>query len=163
MNDFRQGDRNRWRATVGLWLLIVASSPGLVSCRQEAAAAPRTIAVEQTWEVGLGSVIEGFQVVAGLGDVSMHLRGASIRAPFDGEVQLASGGQACILFASPEVPAYLFRYCGINRPNLGAVDAGEPMGRAAYLHFATLRRQPEGTWAIVEPSAHVLERSLERY
>lgn len=150
----------RWLALVGMSLVL---GPTLSSCREEAIAAPRSIAVDQTWELNLGNVVEGFRVVAGLGDVTMHLRGARVRAPFDGEVQLSADGPDCIFFASPEVPAYLFRFCGINRPQVGEVEAGDSLGRAQYLHFATLRRQPEGTWAIVEPSTSVLERSLQRF
>ena len=136
---------------------------GLSSCREHATAAPRSIAIDQSWEMSLGSNVEGFRVIAGLGDVSLQLGGASIRAPFAGEVQLAAEGHDCIFFSSPEVPAYLFRFCGVSRPRLGEVNAGQTVGRAKYLHFATMRRQPEGTWTIVEPSTNVLERSLERY
>ncbi|NEQ45220.1 MAG: hypothetical protein F6K00_17330 [Leptolyngbya sp. SIOISBB] len=126
-------------------------------------AAPRSVAIDQTWELTLGNMVEGFRVVAGLGDVTMYLRGARVRAPFDGDVQLSADGPDCIFFASPEVPAYLFRFCGLANPRAGVVKAGDSMGRAQYLHFTTMRRQPEGTWAIVEPSTHVLERSLQRF
>ncbi|MEM9505430.1 MAG: hypothetical protein AAGA01_15905, partial [Cyanobacteria bacterium P01_E01_bin.43] len=96
----------------------------MTSCRDQAVAAPRSIAIDQAWELNLGSMVEGFRVVAGLGDVSMHLRGAAVRAPFDGEVQLAADGDDCIFFSYPEVPAYLFRFCGINRPHIGEVNQG---------------------------------------
>ena len=143
------------------FMFVVGAS--LSGCREQAIAQPRKIALEQSWELDLGDAIEGFQVVASLGDVSVQMRGAKVRAPFDGEVQTAANGQNCTFFSSPEVPAYLFRYCGIRRPRLGSVKEGQSMGTANYLHFATMRRQPEGTWAIVEPSKNVLERSLERY
>ena len=152
----------RWRLW-GLILLSLTTGPALSSCRDEAIAAPRSVAIDQSWELTLGHVVEGFRVVAGLGDVTMHLRGARVRAPFDGEVQLSADGEDCIFFASPEVPAYLFRFCGLTNPHAGEVEAGDSMGRAQYLHFTTMRRQPEGTWAIVEPSTHVLERSLQRF
>lgn len=152
-----------WQRLGGLLAISLLLGPNLSSCRDEAIAAPRSIAVDQTWELNLGNVVEGFRVVAGLGDVTIQLRGARVRAPFDGEVQLAADGPGCIFFASPEVPAYLFRFCGLTRPQTGEVEAGDSMGRAQYLHFATLRRQPEGTWTIVEPSTSVLERSLQRY
>ena len=152
-----------WRRWLGLLVMSVMLGPTLSSCREDAIAAPRSIAVDQTWELNLGNNIEGFRVVAGLGDVTMQLQGARVRAPFDGEVQLSADGPDCIFFASPEVPAYLFRFCGINRPQAGEVEAGDSMGRAQYLHFATLRRQPEGTWTIVEPSTQVLEQSLQRF
>ena len=153
---------HRWRLW-GLVLLILALAPTLSSCRDEAIASPRSVAIEQTWELTLGNVVEGFRVVAGLGDVTMYLRGARVRAPFDGEIQLSADGPDCIFFASPEVPAYLFRFCGLTNPRAGEVNAGDSMGRAQYLHFTTMRRQPEGTWAIVEPSTNVLERSLQRF
>lgn len=157
--------RVRWRWLKLGWAATLSLSLGvtLSGCRDEAVAAPRTVALDQAWELDLGSTLEGFRVVASLGDVSLHLRGARVKAPFNGEVQAAAEGQDCVFFSSPEVPAYLFRFCGIQRPRLGAIAAGQAMGRANYLHFATLRRQPEGTWAIVEPSANVLERALERY
>lgn len=160
--------RSAWRSTpwlkagcVALLGLILGS--GLSSCQDEAVAAPRQIALDQSWELRLGKAIEGFPVVAGLGDISLQVDGSRVKAPFDGEVELAAGGQDCIFFSSPEVPAYLFRFCGIGRPQVGAISQGQSMGRASHLHFATMRRQPEGTWAIVEPSTNVLERSLQRY
>jgi hypothetical protein len=153
----------RWLKVGGVAVASLSLGATLSGCREEAVASPRSIAIDQSWELSLGEVVEGFQVVAGLGDVSLKLDGATVKAPFDGEVQLAAEGEDCILFSSPEVPAYLFRFCGMSRLHLGEVQAGESMGRARYLHFATMRRQPEGTWAIVEPSANVLERSLNRY
>lgn len=152
----------RWRL-VGLLLMSLWWGPMLTSCREDAIASSRSVAVEQTWELSLGNAIEGFRIVAGLGDVTISLRGARVRAPFDGEVQLSADSPDCLFFASPEVPAYLFRFCGINQPRVGEVKAGDSMGRAQYLHFATMRRQPEGTWTIVEPSTNVLERSLQRF
>lgn len=155
-----QGHWIRLSLTITICLSIGSM---LTSCREEAVASPRSIAVEQAWELDLGDVIEGFQVVASLGDVSVHVKGARIRAPFDGEVQLSADGENCIFFSSPEVPAYLFRFCGVRRAQIGVVEEGQSLGVADYLHFATMRRQPEGTWTIVEPSTSVLERSLQRY
>lgn len=143
--------------------LSLALGTPLTGCREQAIAQPREIVVQQSWELAPGDEIEGFLVAASLGDISIQMRGARVRAPFSGEVERAASGPDCIFFSSPEVPAYLFRYCGLKRPRLGAVSAGQAIGRAEFLHFATLRRQPEGTWVIVEPSTNVLERSLERY
>lgn len=122
--------------------------------------APRQVRVQQTWELQPGATVAGFRVAASLGDISLDLSGAPVRAPFSGEVELAALAPDCILFSSPEVPAYLFRYCGLRRSRLGSLQAGQTFGSAQVLHFATLRRQPDGTWAIVEPSSHILERSL---
>lgn len=160
MAEIRQTSPWRLWSLAGLSLVCGLT---LSSCRDGAIAAPRSVAIDQTWELTLGHMVEGFRVVAGLGDVTMYLRGARVRAPFDGEVQLSADGPDCVFFASPEVPAYLFRFCGLTNPQAGVVDAGDSMGRAQYLHFTTMRRQPEGTWAIVEPSTNVLERSLQRF
>ena len=155
---------------IGHWLKIstlasvsLAMSTSLTGCREPAIANPRRVAIEQSWELTSGDRIEGFVVAASLGDISIQMDGAPVRAPFPGEVEIAATGEKCIFFSSPEVPAYLFRYCGLKHPRLGQVQVGQSIGRATFLHFATLRRQPEGTWVIVEPSTNVLERSLERY
>jgi len=100
-------------------------------------------------------------VVAGLGDISIDLKGDSAYAPFGGRVQpLKSDAKNCIAFSSPEVPAYLFRLCGLQNLKLGEVEQGDVIGSGAYLHFATLRKQTDGTWAMVEPAHDILERIL---
>ena len=160
----------RTASKVRRWLRVgfliaggLALSSALTGCRNQAIANARRVAIEQSWELSPGDSIEGFAIAAGLGDISIYMRGESVHAPFQGDVELAASGENCIFFSSPEVPAYLFRYCGLKRPQLGSVQAGQSIGHASFLHFATLRRQPEGTWVIVEPSTNVLERSLERY
>lgn len=135
----------------------------LSGCRDPAIAPPRQVIIQQSWELAPGDMIEGFVVAAGLGDISLSMNGARVRAPFSGETELSATNNQCIFFSSPEVPAYLFRYCGLQRPHLGVIKAGQTIGRSQLLHFATLRRQPEGTWVIVEPSKNVLEQSVERY
>lgn len=145
----------------GLKILPLWIALSLVNgCRQSAIANPREIIVQQTWALEAGQQIANFQVVASLGDISIDTQGQRIYAPFSGEVERSAVAGDCVFFSSPEVPAYLFRYCGIRRPHLGAIDPGQAIGAARFLHFSTLRRQPDGTWAIVEPSRHVLERSL---
>jgi hypothetical protein len=124
--------------------------------------APRQIVLQQSWEIESGDRVAGQLVTGSLGDISVQLAGTRLRAPFDGQVELAAKGFQCIYFSSPEVPAYLFRYCGVHRPRLGPLRTGEVMGRGRQIHFATLRRQPDGAWAIVEPSDRVLERSLNQ-
>ena len=153
----------RWLKTSLLVVGSLALGSALTGCRHQAIANARHVVIEQSWELAPGDSIEGFAIAAGLGDISIHMRGQSVHAPFQGDVELAASGEQCIFFSSPEVPAYLFRYCGLKRPQLGSIRAGQSMGNANFLHFATLRRQPEGTWVIVEPSTNVLERSLERY
>lgn len=134
--------------------------PLLTGCRSMSTPPPRQVALQQTWELQPGEQIGGYTVTASLGDVSVDLKGHRLRAPFAGDVEPAAAGVNCIYFSSPEIPAYLFRFCGLNRPHLGAVKPGDVIGSGRYVHFATLRRQPEGTWAIVEPSSNVLEKAL---
>ncbi|WP_346291899.1 hypothetical protein [Sphaerothrix gracilis] len=133
---------------------------GLTSCQLKATVTPRSVPVQQTWELQLGDRVAGYVISASLGDISIELNGGKIYAPFAGEVE-PTDKASCIVFSSAEVPAYLFRFCGIRRPRLGTVRQGDSIGSGRYLHFATLRRQPDGTWAIVEPSSSVLERTLQ--
>jgi hypothetical protein len=114
----------------------------------------------QDWQLQPGDVINGFAIVAGLGDISVALNGKSVYAPFTGRAQ--KDQQSCLIFSSPDVPAYLFRLCGVANLHLGACNQGDVLGNAATLHFATLRKQPNGTWAIVEPSKPILERILTK-
>ncbi len=151
-----------WRIR-GLWGrlgFLLALTLGFGGCQGATPPAPRQVKVQQSWELQPGSMVAGFRIAASLGDISIDMAGSPVRAPFGGEVELAAISPDCVFFSSAEVPAYLFRYCGLRRPQLGAVKPGQPIGSAEVLHFATLRRQPDGTWAIVEPSSNVLERSL---
>ena len=133
---------------------------GLGSCSLTQAQVPkRDIPIHQEWALQPGAEVGGFQVVGSLGDVSIDLDGGKITAPFDGEVQ-PTKDEACVAFSSPEIPAYLFRLCGITRPRLGSVDAGQVIGRSDVLQFAAMRRQPDGKWAMVEPAVDILERTV---
>jgi hypothetical protein len=120
----------------------------------------RKIAVQQSWELQPGDTVAGHLITGGLGDISVKLNHPRLRAPFSGEVSLAAEGAQCIYFSTPDIPAYLFRYCGVRQPRLGRVDSGQMMGKGDQIHFTTLRRQPDGTWAVVEPSSQVLEKTL---
>lgn len=148
----------RLALSLGLGLLMAS----LGGCERLTSMAPRQIVLKQAWEIESGDRVAGQLVTGSLGDISLRLQGARLRAPFTGQVELAAKGFNCIYFSSPEVPAYLFRYCGVSQPRVGSVEAGTVMGRGRYIHFATLRRQPDGSWAMVEPSDRVLERSLNR-
>lgn len=118
----------------------------------------RTIEIQQAWQLQPGDRVGNHQIVAGLGDISIHLNGGTVYAPFNGQVQPTI--QDCVLFSSPEVPAYLFRLCGLNNPKSGELLAGSAIGSGEYLHFAALRRQPDGTWTMVEPAKSLLERLM---
>ncbi len=141
-------------ARVGLFLGIAL----LTSCAiSRSPIAPRPVKLYQNWQLQPGNTVAGYRITSGLGDISIDLKGKAIHAPFDGQVQ-PSG--ECVLFSSAEIPAYLFRFCGVQRPQLGEVRSGDAIGVAESLQFAALRKQPNGTWAFVEPSQSVLERVL---
>lgn len=158
----RLGTRPPGLGRLALSLGLAVLLAGLSGCGRLTPMVPRQIVLKQDWEIESGDRVAGQLVTGSLGDISLRLQGTRLRAPFAGQVELAAKGFNCIYFSSPEVPAYLFRYCGVSQPHLGTVEAGTVIGRGRYIHFATLRRQPDGSWAMVEPSDRVLERSLNR-
>lgn len=121
---------------------------------------PLEIRLYQSWELQPGDTIAGRSVIGGLGDISIALNDNPIYAPFDGRTQRDT--RNCVIFSSPDVPAYLFRLCGLSDPRLGLLSQGDVIGRGTTLQFAALRKQPNGTWAIVEPSKRMLERTLKK-
>jgi hypothetical protein len=148
-----RGQHKRLSLIMSLGLMLLAS------CQSTTSPAPRTLNLQQKWELEPGMTIGGKLVTGSLGDVSIELNGARIYAPFVGEIEKINL-ERCIVYSTPEVPAYLFRLCGLRRVNLGKIQPGQPIGSGAYLQFATLRRQPDGTWIIVEPAKGILERVL---
>lgn len=157
--------RHRWQVwgaiPVGIVLRIALLIP-LAACGiAQRPLASRSVPIHQTWQIQPGSVIAGHRVLAGLGDISIDLAGGRVYAPFDGQTQPTQPTMGdCIVFSSPEVPAYLLRLCGLRRPSLGTVQEGQLLGRGEVLHFAALRKQSDGRWALVEPSAALLTRLL---
>lgn len=143
------------RINLGIWLLLGSA---IAACSQGPAVPPREILLHQSWALQPGSEVGGYQVMGGLGDVSIELGGKTAHAPFPGRIQPTDHG--CIAYSSPEVPAYLFRFCGLRQPRLGDVQAGDAIGKGEVLQFAAMRRQPDGTWALVEPSVEMLERTV---
>ncbi|MEO1620532.1 MAG: hypothetical protein AAFU53_05800 [Cyanobacteria bacterium J06632_3] len=131
----------------------------LGGCAAHSAPQTRNITLQQQWTLNPGDEIAGNLVSGSLGDISLHLDGKKVVAPFDGELELSEIDR-CALYSTPEIPAYLFRLCGLDKVNYGDIHAGRPIGRGSYLSFATLRRQPDGTWIIVEPAKGVLEKAL---
>lgn len=119
----------------------------------------RTIQIQQAWQLQPGEMVGGYRIAAGLGEISIHLDGDTVYTPFTGTVEPTP--EACVLFSSPDVPAYLFRFCGLRHLRFGEMPAGSAIGSGEYLHFATLRRQPDGTWTMVEPAKNILERILK--
>ena len=150
----------RWR--VGFhgqpWLLAGAIGlSALVGCGRPKVE-PLTIQVYQDWQLSYGDDIGGYQVQGGLGDIALDLEGDRVYMPFNGEVLPAeSQDSGCVYISSAEVPAYLFRVCGLSRPNLGNLTQGQSLGRGQVLVFSTLRKQPDGTWALVEPAPEFIE------
>jgi hypothetical protein len=113
----------------------------------------------QKWELQPGDTIAGYTVTGGLGDISIVLNGNPVFAPYDGETYADKRG--CLYFSTPHVPAYLFRLCGLRSPTVGALHQGQAIGKADILQFAALRKQPDRTWAIVEPDKLLLQRTLK--
>ncbi|KAM3095025.1 hypothetical protein ACKFKF_25955 [Phormidesmis sp. 146-12] len=120
---------------------------------------PIDVTLYQKWELQPGDTIATYKVTGGLGDISIDLNHNRVYAPFDGKAQIDKRG--CVIFSTPNVPAYLFRLCGISSPKLGLLRQGEAIGSGDILQFAALRKQPDGKWAIVEPAKDILERTLE--
>jgi hypothetical protein len=121
-------------------------------------ATPRHIQLDQTWQLQPGDAIAGYSVRAALGDIAIDLHGNTVYAPMDGDIHPTDGD--CVLLSSPEIPAYLFRFCGLRDARLGSVQTGDAIGKADLLAFSALRKQPAGTWVMVEPSTNFLARSL---
>lgn len=143
------------RSSLLLTLLLLAS------CNPISESEPvQEIRLYQDWELQPGDTIGHFQVIGGLGDISIALNDRAIYAPFDGTAK--RGARNCVLFSSPDVPAYLFRFCGLASPRFGNLRQGDEIGSGKILQFAALRKQPNGTWAIVEPSKQMLERTLTK-
>ena len=149
-------------APLKLWqgLVTVVMLVGLASCQPPTAPSARALNIQQNWELKPGDKIGDRLVTGSLGDISIDLGGARLYAPFAGEVEPA-GEAHCVIYSTAEIPAYLFRLCGLRRPRFGPVRAGQSMGTGQYLQFATLRRQPDGTWIIVEPAKGILERAID--
>jgi hypothetical protein len=120
---------------------------------------PIDVSLYQQWELQPGDTIANYKVTGGLGDISIDLNNHRVYAPFDGKAQIDKRG--CVIFSTPDVPAYLFRLCGISSPRLGLLRQGDAIGSGNILQFAALRKQPDGKWAIVEPTKNILERTLK--
>lgn len=142
----------------GFLLMLVAGCGG-----QQQEVVPRKINLYQTWSLQPGDPVGDYQVQSGLGDVAVALQGNQIYMPFDGQVQPdAEHPDRCVIVSSAEVPAYLFRLCGVQRPHLGELPQGTAIGHGQVVAFATLRKQSDGTWAMVEPAKELLAQFLSR-
>jgi hypothetical protein len=144
----------------GMRLMCAASGLLLLTSCGSKPEPPIDVQLFQSWQLQPGDVVAGRRLVGGLGDLSIDLKGNPTYAPFNGKVQPTKAG--CVVFSSPEVPAYMFRLCGLDRPRTGLLQKGDAIGSGAILQFAALRKQPNGKWAIVEPSQAILERTLNQ-
>lgn len=146
---------NKTALALGIIMLTITS------CSQSAPDVPvRVLQIQQNWELQVGDTVAGYKIAGSLGDVSVELNGGVVYAPFDGQLQ-PNDIAGCYVYSSPEVPAYLFRLCGLQALRLGNVRGGEAIAKGEFLQFAALRRQPDGTWVIVEPAPDILERALK--
>ncbi|MBE9031067.1 hypothetical protein IQ266_15135 [filamentous cyanobacterium LEGE 11480] len=154
--------------TTSILLLTV----GLCSCSPPKSNHKITIQVFQDWQLKPGDKIAGYAVTGGLGDISIDVQGQTIYAPFDGVAK--TDKQGCLFYRSAEIPAYMFRLCGISgggwigqtlgqfrQLQLGPIKSGAVLGHAKTLQFATLRKQTNGKWAIVEPDKSFIESLLK--
>jgi len=107
-----------------------------------------------------------------LGDISLEFKGI-VKAPLAGLVEsefvlvtkedLIAGTKDCIIFSSPQMPAYLLKICGLTGRNLGSVDRGSPIGETSgKLHISLLsfRKVANQTnkWIYVSPSKTLIEK-----
>lgn len=143
---------------VGLLVLVTQGCWG-----RQAAEPARKLNLYQNWSLQPGDELAGYPVQSGLGDIAVNLGGKSVYMPFDGRVQpQEEAPDRCVVLSSPEVPAYLFRICGLSKPQLGEQQQGDPIGTGNVVAFATLRKQTDGTWAMVEPAKDLLTQFLTR-
>lgn len=115
--------------------------------------------LHQKWELQAGDRIAGYEVISGLGELSLELQGKAVYAPVRGKTSIDA--RNCVYFESAEIPNYQFRLCGLHNPHIGPLRQGEEIGTANQLRFAALRQHPSGKWAIVEPSKQILEKILK--
>ena len=131
----------------------------------------REIELQNTWGVKAGDSIEGYFIASGLGDISLAMKGKVI-APIDGNVEenfvlisdgsLIRGPSDCIIFSSPQLPAYLIKLCGLASRNLEQVEGGKPIGKTnGYLHISLFSYRPNqesgAIWVYVPPSPQLIE------
>lgn len=115
--------------------------------------------LHQKWELQAGDRIAGYEVISGLGELSLELQGKAVYAPVRGKTSIDA--RNCVYFESSEIPNYQFRLCGLHNPHIGPLRQGEEIGTVNQLRFAALRQHPSGKWAIVEPSKQILEKILK--
>lgn len=142
-------------ALTGVLLLLT-----ILGCTsQPVAESPIDLQLYQSWELQPGDAVAGYTVMGGLGDLAIAVKGNGVYAPYDGRLQPHKPG--CVIFSSADVPNYLLRLCGLQKPQFGSRKMGESLGTADTLQFAVLNKRPDGMWALVEPSKQILEKMLQ--
>ncbi|MDY6936283.1 MAG: hypothetical protein SWY16_01345 [Cyanobacteriota bacterium] len=131
----------------------------------------REIELQNTWGVKAGESIDRYLVASGLGDISLAMKG-KVLAPLDGNIEhkfvlisdgsLIRGTSDCVIFSSPQMPAYLIKLCGLASRNFNRIESGKPIGETnGYLHISlfSYRPNPENgaTWVYVPPSPQLIQ------
>ncbi len=144
-------------------VLVTSVLLAIGSCNSPSSSVPpRKVNLYQRWALQPGDTLAGYRVQSSLGDITLDLQGNKVFMPFDGEVEPDAEQQnLCLIVSSPDVPAYLFRLCGVRNGHLGKLAKGSAIGTAKVMAFATLRRQADGTWAMVEPAEKLLTQFLQ--
>lgn len=132
----------------------------------------KQIEIQKVWQIQAGEYIAGHRVIGGLGDISLEYDG-SVKAPIDGVVDsefvlvtdddLIAGTRDCVIFSSPQLPAYLLKICGLTERNIGPVDDGSPIGKtdgSLHLSLLSFRKDANQTskWIYVSPSSKLIEQ-----
>ncbi|MER3433993.1 MAG: hypothetical protein C4288_11305 [Leptolyngbya sp. ERB_1_1] len=153
---------NTWGTSSGFakfgFILLLSLTSGCTAAQHIENTIPEP-KLYQTWQLKPGDEIAGTKVIGGLGDISIALNDHSVYAPSDGNAYIDKRG--CVYFSGADTPAYLFRLCGLEAPKLGAMKAGEVIASGKMLQFATLLKQADDTWALVEPDKSLLQRTLK--
>lgn len=146
------------RSLTGLMIASLTACQ-LVKTQPLSSVKPMNIQIYQKWELQRGDRLDDRTVVSALGELAIDMAGKPIYAPMNGEANLDPSG--CVLFAGTELPAYLFRFCGVSTPKIGVLRKGQAIGTTKLLVFATLQRQQNGSWAFIEPSKVIVEQTLK--
>jgi hypothetical protein len=155
--------RSIWQLKLCQSVFLILLCNALFSACQTASPPPTLeVKLYQSWELQAGDKIAGYEITGGLGDLSIDLNGQSIYTPFNGKTALDRKRSDCLYLDAAEIPAYRLRFCGVQALKLGSVQSGEAIATVETLQFATLQKQSNGTWAMVEPSRKLLEKFLQR-
>ncbi len=163
--------RARWFRPAVIYLGLIAT---LLSSCNRPSEAPVNLKLHQQWHLQPGQTIASYPISSGLGDVVINLGGKALYMPKAGRIQpltdrqneasatgkIGTQSSNCVAVSSPEIPAYRLRLCHLHQLQLGQQPAGQIIGRGEQVAIAMLRKQPEGTWAFVEPSPSLLEALL---